>query len=120
MPDAILINNLKFQASIGVYDWEKTLRQDLALDLTLHLCLKKAGQTDDLTHTLDYAQISSQMIALANQRHYNLIECLATDLLSALFEDSRIERVQLTLRKPGAVAAADSVGVYLERHRDAR
>lgn len=117
MNDCIFINNLQFQASIGVFDWEKQQQQTLEIDLELTTDIRKAAASEQLGDTLDYATISEQLIALAQSQHHDLIETLAERMASQLLSDYPLSSLTLTLRKPGAVPAASSVGVRITRHR---
>lgn len=113
--DSIFINNLSFLASIGVFDWEKKLEQKLELDLELRTDIRPAAASDDLQLTLNYAAISEEVIRLARSQHHDLIETLAEKLATMLLKKFNTQQVTLTLRKPSAVPAADSVGVKITR-----
>lgn len=113
--DNILIENLSFLASIGVFEWEKQVQQKLELDLELSTDIRPAAKSDDLNLTLNYAAISEQVILLAQSQHHDLIETLAEKLAAMLLENFNTQQVTLTLRKPNAVPAAASVGVKIIR-----
>ncbi|ANF58543.1 dihydroneopterin aldolase [Halotalea alkalilenta] len=113
--DRILIEGLEFDAVIGVYDWEKRIHQRLRLDLELGWDIRPAAAGDDLSQTLDYAAISERITTFATKHHFELVETFAERIATLLKEDFGIDSVRLTLRKPGAVANAQSVGVRIER-----
>lgn len=113
--DKVFIKGLKADAVIGVYDWEREIRQSLLLDLELGTDMKPAAETDDLVHTLDYASISNRLIEFIQMSEFKLIETLAERLASLLMEEFSIPWLTLRLYKPGAVAEADTVGVAIER-----
>jgi dihydroneopterin aldolase len=115
MKDLVFIEGLKAQAVIGVYDWEKKIQQDLLFDLEMEHDNRVPAETDDLAKTLDYEAISNFILAFCVDRQFELIETLAEHLVSDLIGQFKLNAVTLTLRKPGAVAAAQSVGVKIHR-----
>ncbi|UYG08509.1 dihydroneopterin aldolase [Halomonas sp. M4R1S46] len=113
--DLVLIEALKVDTVIGVYDWERTLTQTLVLDLELATDIRPAAAGDDLTRTLDYAAISARIAEFGAQHRFALVETFAERLAEALRQEFAIPWLRLTLRKPGAVPAAGAVGVRIER-----
>ncbi|MBB3230338.1 dihydroneopterin aldolase [Halomonas stenophila] len=113
--DLVLIEALKVDTVIGVYDWERTLTQTLVLDLELATDIRPAAAADDLTQTLDYAAISERIAKFGAQHGFELVETFAERLAETLRQEFAIPWLRLTLRKPGAVPAADAVGVRIER-----
>ncbi|MCC5883376.1 MAG: dihydroneopterin aldolase [Halomonas sp.] len=116
--DCVLIESLEIETVIGVYDWERTIRQRLVLDLELATDIRPSAATDDLTKTLDYAAISQRIAHFAEASDFALVETFAERLSQLLMNEFAIPWLRLTLRKPGAVPAAAAVGVRIERgHR---
>ncbi|XGA79341.1 dihydroneopterin aldolase [Halomonas sp. CH40] len=113
--DCIFIEALKVDTIIGVYDWERTLHQSLSLDLEMSTDIRPAAANDDVSLTLDYAAISQRIQHFADEHQFALIETFAEQLLDTLRHEFPIGRVKLTVRKPGAVAAAQSVGLTIIR-----
>lgn len=119
MQDLILIEGLKVNTVIGCFAWERQILQPLLLDLKVWVDLSQAAQSDLLEDTLNYAEIceiASQTIIKAAPE---LIEHAASLVLQALFiAYPTIEKINITVRKPAIIPAAQSVGIQLERHRD--
>ena len=119
MQDLILIEGLKVETVVGCFDWERQIKQPLLLDLKIWVDLSAAAQSDRLDDTLNYAEIcdiASQTIIDAAPE---LIEHAAGLVVNALFEQYQaIEKINITVRKPAIIPAAQSVGIQLERHRD--
>ena len=113
--DLVLIEALKVDTVIGVYDWERTLTQTLVLDLELATDIRPAAAGDDLTQTLNYAAISERIAEFGAQHSFELVETFAERLAETLRQEFAIAWLRLTLRKPGAVPAASAVGVCIER-----
>lgn len=113
--DRVLIEGLTVETVIGAYDWERTIRQTLELDLELATDIRPAAAGDELARTLDYAAISERILAFAEATDFELVETFAERLATLLREEFAIAWLRLTVRKPGAVATARAVGVSIER-----
>lgn len=115
MKDLVFIEGLKAQAVIGVYDWEKKIQQDLLFDLEMEHDNRVPAESDDLSKTLDYEAISNFILTFCAEHQFELIETLAEHLVGNLMGQFKLNAVTLTLRKPGAIAEARSVGVKIHR-----
>lgn len=120
MMGEILIEGLKVSAVIGCYDWEREIQQPLLIDLVLTCDIAQASRSDDLADALDYAALSNRVIALCGERQFQLLEALAECLAQMIFDEFTVQRLQLTIRKPGAVAEAAAVGVRISREAASR
>ena len=115
MPDIVFIQNLQVETIVGVFDWERTIKQRLRIDLELATDIRKAAETDDLQYALDYNAISQRLCEYIESTEFKLIETLAEKIATLLQEEFAISGLKLTLHKPGAVAQAESVGLVIER-----
>jgi dihydroneopterin aldolase len=113
--DRIFIEGLDVDTVIGVYDWERGIRQCLRLDLTFAWDIRAAAASDDLSHALDYAAVSARIQDFASQAQFQLVETFAERLAAVLMEEFQIPGLRLKVTKPGAVPAATGVGVEIVR-----
>ncbi len=113
--DTVFIEGLRVDAIIGVYDWERSIRQQLVLDVELAADNRRAASGDRIEDAVDYAAISARLIAHIKGSECQLIETLAEQLAAILLEEFAIAWLRLRLAKPGAVAQARTVGVVIER-----
>tara|TARA_R110000824_G_scaffold50961_3_gene142213 strand:+ start:67655 stop:68035 length:381 start_codon:yes stop_codon:yes gene_type:complete len=113
--DRILIEALTVDTVIGVYDWERSIQQSLSLDLVLATDIRSAAATDDLSLTLDYAAICQRIQTFADAHQFALVETFAERLAEYLRTEFPINWLRLTVRKPGAVPNAVSVGLEITR-----
>jgi len=113
--DTVFINGLELRAVIGVHDWERAFAQKLRIDLALEATIQPAAASDALVDAIDYSELAERITTYAQQSHFALIEALAEQIATLALDDQRIHRVHLTLYKPGALPAAQSVGVTLTR-----
>ena len=113
--DNVFIEGLEVDTVIGVYDWEREIRQCLRLDLTMRWDIRPAAAQDDLAHTLDYAAVAQRVQAFAAESRFQLVETFAERLAQLLRDEFAISWLRLRVTKPGAVPAARGVGVEIER-----
>ena len=118
MSDIVFIKGLSVETVIGVYDWERNITQPLIIDLELTCDTQKAGVSDSLHDAVDYAAISQRTVAIAQASSCQLIEALAERIVTTILDEfSAVETVTLTLQKPTAVSAAETVGLVIKRPR---
>jgi 7,8-dihydroneopterin aldolase/epimerase/oxygenase len=113
--DMVYIKGLKTDAVIGVYDWERGIRQTLVLDLELASDNRVAAATDGIAEAVDYDAISKRILAYVQASEFELIETLAERVAEIILTEFNIPWLCLKLGKPGAVVEADDVGVIIER-----
>lgn len=115
MADSVLIEGLVVETVVGVYDWERKVDQRLVVDLEMAWDNRVPGASDDVNDALDYAAVSERVAACLKTLQPQLLEHGAEVLAAELQAQFGIRWLALTLRKPGAVPAARSVGVRIER-----
>lgn len=113
--DKVFIEGLEVDTVIGAYDWERSIRQCLRLDLDMQWDNRAPAAGDDLSLALDYASVSARVQAFAEAAQFQLVETFAERLAQVLIEEFAICRIRLRVTKPGAVPAARGVGVEIER-----
>ena len=112
--NSVYIKGLRAEAVIGVYDWERNIRQPLVLDLEMASDTLCAAASDQIADALDYAEISRSVIALVEGSEYQLLETLAEAVAQLVRGDFGVPWLRLRLSKPGAVEEAEDVGVIIE------
>ncbi|HSB66567.1 MAG TPA: dihydroneopterin aldolase [Anaerolineales bacterium] len=117
--DQVFISDLLARGVIGVNEWERQVTQDILINIVLYTDLHRAGGTDDLTHSIDYRSVAKKAISLAESAKRFTVEALASDLAQMCLEHTGVQRVRIRVEKPGAIRFARSVGVEIERSRDA-
>ncbi|AWB66880.1 dihydroneopterin aldolase [Saccharobesus litoralis] len=111
----VFIENLSVDSCIGVYDWEKRIRQKLIFTIEMAWPNKPAAQTDDINLALDYAKVSQAVCDFASSRQFELIETMAEQVAALIMQQFNVSWLKIKLAKPGAVKQATSVGVIIER-----
>jgi dihydroneopterin aldolase len=85
--DKIFITGLKIEAIIGIYDWERTTKQVVSIDLEMATDIKKAAASDDITDTTNYKAISKHLIEFVGNSTYNLVETLAEAIATIVIDE---------------------------------
>ena len=115
MKDIIYIRNLRVQAIIGIFGWERKVRQEVSIDLEISFDCKRAAKTDAIESTIDYKAITKGIIAYVESSSFQLQESLAEGIASLVKEKYGVESLKLRVSKPGALRHADYVGVIIHR-----
>ena len=117
--DRVFIENLIVETVIGIFDWEREIRQAVSLDLELDFDIRKAAASDAIEDTLDYKAVSKRLIHFIEQSEFQLVEALAERCARIVLDEFPVRRLTLKLGKPGAVRGSSAVGVIIERSRPA-
>jgi dihydroneopterin aldolase len=115
--DKIFIHALKAEAIIGIFDWERQVKQTVIVDIEISADTFKAALTDSIDDTLNYKRVAKRVLAFVEGSHFHLVETLAEHLAMLVLEEFGVAWVGITLSKPGAVRSSRDVGVVLERDR---
>jgi dihydroneopterin aldolase len=115
--DIIFINELKVDTVIGIYDWEKEIRQTLYLDLEMAADVAAAARSDSIESTVDYKAVSKRLADVIESRSWELVETLAETCAQVVREEFSVPWVRLRVNKKGALSRATDVGVLIERGR---
>lgn len=115
--DKIFIHALKGEAIIGIYDWERQVRQTVTVDIEIAADVRKAGMSDSIHDTLNYKKVAKLVLALIEGSSFHLVETLAEHIAMLILEEFGVSWVSIVLNKPGAVRGSRDVGVAIERER---
>jgi len=115
--DKIFIHALKTETIIGIFDWERQVRQTVIVDIEIGADIRRAALTDSIDDTLNYKRVAKRVLAFVEGSQFHLVETLAEHLAMLILEEFGVAWVGIVLSKPGAVRSSRDVGVALERDR---
>jgi dihydroneopterin aldolase/D-erythro-7,8-dihydroneopterin triphosphate epimerase len=115
MTDQIEIKDLLLRTIIGINEEERRKRQDVLINITLFADTRPAGQSDDIRDAVNYRTITKQVIHLVEDSQFYLVEKMAAEIARICLKDPQVEKVKVSVEKPGALRFARSVGVTVER-----
>lgn len=113
--DRVLIEGLTTLATIGVYEWEKTIKQKLILDLEMAWDNQPAAEHDDVALCLDYFKVSQAVTDFITSTAFELIESVAERVAQLIIQQFAVQWIKIKVSKPSAIANATNVAVVIER-----
>ncbi len=113
--DTLFITDLRIETVIGVFEWERHVRQTVVLDIEVGTDCRVAAASDDVADALDYKAIAKRLIDFVGGSEFQLVETLAERCADLLLEEFSVPWLRLRLNKQGAISGARDVGVVIER-----
>ena len=113
--DIIYLHDLRIDTMIGVFDWERRIRQTVILDLEMAADIQRAAASDDLADTLNYKAVAKRLIDFVGHSEFQLVETLAERVAELVLKEFSVPWLRLRVNKQGAVRGARDVGVIIER-----
>ena len=118
--DIIFLGGLKIDTVIGIYEWERKIKQTVELDIEMAFDIQKAAETDDIQYTLDYKTVSDRIIAFVEASEFFLVEKLIIEIANIIRNEFNVPWVKITLNKKGAIGSGRDVGIIVERGEKSR
>jgi 7,8-dihydroneopterin aldolase/epimerase/oxygenase len=120
--DEILLEGMRFYGYHGVNPEEQALGQRFAVDVVLVVDLRRAGQSDELAHTVSYSAVYKVVRGIVEGEPRQLIEAVAESIASEILASFQVVGdVTVTVRKPEVPmkgSMLDAAGVRIRRSRE--
>jgi dihydroneopterin aldolase len=113
--DKIFIHALKTETIVGIFDWERQVKQTVVVDIEFSADIRKAALSDSIDDTLNYKRVAKRVLAFMEESSFHLVETLAENIAMLILEEFKVGWVRIALSKPGAIRSSRDVGVTLER-----
>jgi len=113
--DRVFIEGLNIETIIGIFDWEREIRQTVTIDLEMEFDIRKAAESDAIEDTLDYKSVSKRLIHFVEDSEFQLVEALAERCATIVLDEFPVTWLRLKLGKPGAIRGSSAVGVIIQR-----
>jgi dihydroneopterin aldolase len=113
--DVVYLTDLKIDTIIGIFEWERRIRQTVSIDLEMSTDVARAAATDDIADALDYKAVAKAVIEFVQNSDFKLVETLAERVADLVLRQFRVSSVRLRINKRGAIRGARDVGVVIER-----
>ncbi len=113
--DIIFLGGLEIDTVIGIYEWERKIKQKIILDIEMGFDIQKAAESDDIAYALDYKTVSDRIVSFVEASEFYLVEKLIEEIAKILLSEFAIPWVKITLNKKGAISRARDVGIIIER-----
>jgi dihydroneopterin aldolase len=116
--DAIFLHDLRVDTVIGIWEWERKIRQTVSIDLEMGADIRRAAQTDDIASTLNYKKVAKRVQQLVADAEFQLVESLAENIAAVVLAEFDLPWIRVRVNKPGAIRGARDVGVQIYRSKD--
>ena len=113
--DIIFLKDLKIETVIGIYDWEREIKQNVVIDLEMATDIAKAAESDSIDDTLDYKAVAKRLIGFVGESEFQLVETLTERIADIILNEFNVPWVKVRLNKEGAVRGSSGVGIIIER-----
>ncbi|MDJ0710051.1 MAG: dihydroneopterin aldolase [Woeseiaceae bacterium] len=113
--DKIFLRELKVDTIIGIWDWERKIRQTIVIDLEMSADIARAAATDDIKDTLDYKGVAKRVQQFVSDSSFQLVETLAERIAGIIRDEFNVAWVRVQVHKPGAIRGSRDVGIDIER-----
>jgi 7,8-dihydroneopterin aldolase/epimerase/oxygenase len=115
--DKIFLSALSVDCIVGIWEWERRVRQKVVIDLEMAADIRRAAASDSIEDTIDYKRVAKRLLAFVGDSQFHLVETLAERIAQIVVIEFDVEWVKVRLNKRGAIRGARDVGVEIERRR---
>ena len=115
--DKVFIEDLEVETIIGIFGWEREVKQIVRISLEMSFYTSKAGKSDKIDDALDYKKIGKSIVNLVENSSFFLVEKMAEEIALLVLKNKQIKDIKLRVEKPGALRGSKSVGVEILRSR---
>ena len=116
--DIIFLTGLTTDCIIGIWDWERRVKQKVVVDLEMSADIRRAAASDTIEDTLDYKKVAKRLLAFVGDSQFQLVETLAERIAQLVVTEFDVAWVRVRLNKQGAIRGSRDVGILIERRRE--
>jgi len=113
--DIIFLQALEIETVIGIYDWERQIKQKVVVDIEMVADIRKAAASDHIDDTLNYKAVAKRIISFVEESSFQLVETLTERIAEIILDEFEVPWVKISLNKIGAIRGARGVGIIIER-----
>ena len=116
--DKIFLSQLSVECIVGIWDWERRVKQTVIIDVELAADIRKAAATDHIDDTIDYKRVAKRLLSFVGESQYQLVETLTEAIARVIVTEFGVSWVKVRLNKRGAIRGARDVGIEIERRAE--
>ena len=115
MNDRIFLNQLRTECIVGIWEWERQVKQAVILDVEMAADIRKAALSDNIEDTIDYKKVSKRLLRFVGESQFQLVETLTENIAKIIVTEFGVSWVRVRLNKQGAIRNSRDVGIMIER-----
>jgi dihydroneopterin aldolase len=116
--DKIFLGSLTVDCIVGIWEWERRVKQAVVIDIEMAADIRKAAASDRIEDTIDYKRVSKRLQTFVGESQFNLVETLTERIAQLIVTEFGVRWVKVRLNKQGAIRGARDVGIEIERRRE--
>lgn len=116
--DKIFLSQLSVECIVGIWDWERRVKQTVIIDVELAADIRKAAATDHIDDTIDYKRVAKRLLSFVGESQFQLVETLTESIARVIVTEFGVSWVRVRLNKRGAIRGARDVGIEIERRAE--
>jgi dihydroneopterin aldolase len=116
--DVIFLTGLTTDCIIGIWDWERRVKQKVVIDLEMGADIRRAAASDAIDDTLDYKRVAKRLLGFVAESEFQLVETLTENIARIVVTEFDVPWVKVRLNKQGAIRGSRDVGILIERRRE--
>lgn len=116
--DKIFLSQLSVECIVGIWEWERRVKQTVVIDVELAADIRRAAATDSIEDTIDYKRVAKRLLAFVGESQYQLVETLTEQIARVIVTEFGVSWVKVRLNKRGAIRGARDVGIEIERRAE--
>jgi dihydroneopterin aldolase len=113
--DKIFLSSLNVECIVGIWEWERRVKQRVVIDIEMATDIRKAAASDHIDDTIDYKAVAKRILAFVGESQYQLVETLTENIAKVIITEFGVPWVKVRLNKQGAIRFARDVGILIER-----
>ncbi len=116
--DKIFLSALNVECIVGIWEWERRVKQNVVIDIELAADIRRAAATDHIDSTINYKNLAKRLLSFVGDSQYQLVETLTEKIAELIITEFRVPWVRVKLNKQGAIRGARDVGIEIERRAE--
>ena len=117
-PDTIFLSDMRIETTVGIWDWERKIKQTVSIDLEMGADIRRAAASDSIDDTLNYKSVAKRVQQFVADSGFQLVETMAEKIAETVLAEFDVPWIRVEVNKPGAIRGAKGVGIKIYRCRE--
>lgn len=117
-PDTIFLSDMRIETTVGIWDWERKIKQTVSIDLEMGADIRRAAASDSIEDTLNYKSVAKRVQQFVGDSGFQLVETMAEKIAETVLAEFDVPWIRVSVNKPGAIRGAKGVGIKIYRRKE--